>query len=245
MSSPVAAKMNRSTSIRIFAAALIAGVLSAAGAWAEAVRWPLSFSSDLKETGWRLHTPRGKPAAVFSVSEDKALTVSAQAAVSFLYRRVPKAARGATGLTWTWRVDRDVPPTDLSVPGEDDRPLAVHVYFDDTDAGLMQRFAGLFALPASGRALTYVWGSDLPPGTFLANPFMDQGKGVLVVVRPSRATTNRASEWETVRVNLADDYRRAFKRDPEPLRGLAISSDTDDTSTFAQGRIKSVFLTSD
>jgi hypothetical protein len=236
--------MSRLISIRVFPACLIAVVLASAAVRAEVTCWDLPFSDDLRDAGWRLHTPRGKQPAEFSVADGDVLSVSAQSAVSFLYREVPKAARDASGLSWTWRVDQDIPPTDLSTPGADDRPFAVHVYFDDRDAGLLRRFAGLFGLPAGGRALTYVWGGDRPQGTMIANPFMANGQGALVVVRPS-SLDDIGPDWETVRVDLAGDYRRIFNREPVPLRGIAISSDTDDTATSARGRIKNVFLTSD
>ena len=123
----------------------------------------LPFGPDLKANGWNTYTPRGKEPARFSIDTDGALRIQADQAVAFLYRPVPKEAARATALSWQWQVEKDFPPTDLSKPGFDDRPLAVHVFFSDKDAGLLRRLTGSFGrflglpvqagrLPMSGEA---------------------------------------------------------------------------------------------
>ncbi len=111
----------------------------------------LPLGPDLKASGWNTFTPRGKDSASFSIDAEGALQIHAERAVAFLYRSVPSEAAHSTSMTWRWRVDQDFPPTDLSQPGFDDRPLALHVLFADQDAGLLKRLSGplgrFFRLP--------------------------------------------------------------------------------------------------
>lgn len=215
--------------------------------WAVAPAYALdlAFKPDLKAADWKLHTPSGKTAARFTVEEDGSLTVSASQAVAFLYRFVPNEGQQATSLTWDWRVTKDFAGADLSQPGADDRPIAVHVYFSDQKPGLLKRMgrglAGLFGVPVSGRAITYVWGGQQSPETMMANPFMKDGEGVLMIRQSSMAANPEA--WKSEVVDLAADYRAAFGEAPSPVSVIAVSADTDDTGAVAVSQIRSLTLT--
>ena len=213
-----------------------------------AVSWPvmglaetLPLGPGLKANGWNTYTPRGKTPAQFSIGDDGALRIEAEQAVAFLYREVPKDGAQATSLSWLWRVDEDFPPTDLSQPGADDRPLAVHVFFLDQDAGLLKRLTGSFGrflqLPVYGRAITYVWGGSYEPGAMVANPFMPEGDGVLVI---GQASLTEHDDWVRQTVNIAADFEAAFGTTPSRILGIAISSDTDDTGAVSVSRIRDI-----
>lgn len=213
------------------------------------VTWPataetLVFSPDLEQTGWRIHTPRGKQAAQFVVAEEGVLSVTADAAMSFLYTPVPKTDELARTLSWQWRVDEDFPGTDLSIPGQDDRALAVHVYFSDDNPGVIKRLgrgmASLFGVPVSGRAITYIWGGQEPIGTAMPNPFMGDGEGVLIIKRSP--TETEMPQWQMEVVDLASDYHTAFGETAPALRFIAVSADTDDTGAKSRARIKDLRL---
>lgn len=207
----------------------------------------LPFTPDLTATGWKVHTPSGKTAALFTVEGSGGLTVAASQAVAFLYCFIPDEGKGATLLSWDWRVTQDFVGTDLSQPGADDRPIAVHVYFTDQKSGLLKRMgrglAGLFGVPVSGRAITYVWGGQQPPGTMIANPFMKTGEGVLMVLQSSMPTD--AGAWKRETVDLAADYRAAFGEAPSPVSVIAVSADTDDTGASAVAQIRGLTLLPD
>jgi hypothetical protein len=42
--------------------------------------------------------------------------------------------------------------------------------------------------------------------------------------------------WQTVRRNIADDYRRAYGAEPGTLLGVAVMTDTDNTGAKAVGQ---------
>lgn len=201
------------------------------------------FESPLKDANWNIHTPRGKDPAKFMVEEDGVLRVEADGSVSFLYQRVPEDAGAARTLKWRWRVVRDFEPTDLSLPGADDRPIALHVYFSDEESGLGKSLMGglgrMFGFPVSGRVITYVWGGRDVPRTFIPNPFMDEGDGVLIIRQPSGSGE---MEWRLEEADLSQDYKVAFGTDATAVRAIAISSDTDDTAAFAHAEISDLEL---
>lgn len=204
----------------------------------------LAFKPDLKAADWDVHTPSGKTPAHFVVEPDGALTVTASNAVAFLYRFVPDDHKAATSLSWEWQVPQDFPGTDLTSPGVDDRPIAIHVYFTDQKAGLMKRFgrglAGMFGVPVSGRAITYVWGGLQPVGTIMPNPFMKDGEGVLIVRQASK--TAHAESWRREVVDLAADYRAAFNEELAPVSVIAVSADTDDTGAESVAVVRGLKL---
>lgn len=206
----------------------------------------LQFKPDLKAAGWKIHTPRGKAAAQFEVLEDGSLKITAPQAVAFLYRFISKDQGAASSLSWDWRISQSFPATDLSRPGQDDRPLAVHVYFTDQDAGVLSRLgtglAGFFGVPVSGRAITYVWGGLQPEQTILPNPFMDEGDGVLVIRKSGLQRIT--DEWVTETVDLAADYEQAFGEAMPPVSVIAVSADTDDTGATSQALVRDVRLMS-
>lgn len=219
------------------------GLLVAATVTMPATAQNLVFAPDLEQIGWRVHTPRGKQAADFTIDGDGSLDVAAVQAVSFLYRPIPKTDKSPRVLSWQWRVDEGFPGTNLSAPGRDDRALAVHVYFSDQNAGVMRRLtrgvASMFGAPVSGRAITYVWGGQRPVGTVVANPFMDDGEGVLVIKRSSTEVTK---QWVAETIDLVADYRIAFGEQAPPVRYIAVSADTDDTGATSRARIKDLRL---
>jgi hypothetical protein len=55
------------------------------------------------------------------------------------------------------------------------------------------------------------------------------------VLRPADSPTG---EWFEERVDLAKDYRQGFGEDPSNPVQLAISADTDNTSSSSRGLVK-------
>ncbi|MBT6090297.1 MAG: DUF3047 domain-containing protein [Rhodospirillaceae bacterium] len=209
-----------------------------------AVALDLNFTPDLKSAGWRMHVPRGKQAAEFLIESTGSLTVQADSQVAFLYTFVPDDPLPGHTLRWSWRVDKDFPGTNLSDQGSDDRPLAVHVYFADQDAGLLKKMgrgmAAMFGVPVSGEAITYVWGGQRPVGTMIPNPFMDDGEGVLFIRQSPGFTAT--GQWVDETVDLAADYRAAFGGELSAVSVIAVSADTDDTGAQSQAQIRDLQL---
>lgn len=120
----------------------------------------LPASDNLQATGWRLLTFAGIPATRFEQMTDGAIAVDTMSSSAVLYKRLPEDAEGHI-LTWRWKVKKGLPPTDQSRKGADDRPLAVHVWFEPRVAtsGFFKTMVRAFGFDVPGRVLTYTWGA--------------------------------------------------------------------------------------
>jgi len=194
---------------------------------------------ELSQDGWKLLSVPGKAPAHFAQDGPGGIRISAENAVAFLYRPVPGDMGVKRRLAWRWRVDEPVPLTDLSIVGQDDRTLAVHLVFplDPKRLSFFERvdFAvtRIFAPPLAGKVLTYVWGGTQARGEILANPHLE-AHGRIIVLRSGTESTGR---WFMEEIDFAADFRKAFGYSPPQPIFLMISSDSDDTAWRCVGVI--------
>ena len=85
------------------------------------------------------------------------------------------------------------------------------------------------ALAMSGNALPYatlmyIWENRLPEGAVIPHHFSTR---IQMIVAGSG--TKDLGVWHEERVNLFDDYRRAFGEDPPRVKAVGIMSDADNT----------------
>lgn len=195
-------------------------------------------------SGWKTLNIPGKAATEFRAAPDGTIEVSASKSVGFLYRELPKSAAPVTRLSWRWRVDVAPPSTDLSMKGEDDRPLAIHICFDTEDAppsrwSLLDQ-VGKWARtsPLRGKVLTYVWGGTRNRGDRIENPYF-KSKGQIIILRPGDSPTGR---WFMESIDIVADFEKAFGYSPPMVRLIAISADTDDKRGVSAGKVADLKL---
>jgi hypothetical protein len=204
---------------------------------------------DLQAAGWReLAVPR-KPPNRFVGQPDGSIEVISSSSVSRLYRLLQVDLHATPALTWQWRVDEPVPPTDLTHKGEDDTALTIYIGFpwDPERASFTERLKrplveALAGEDAPGRVLAYVFGGKQRRGEVVPSPHLGSA-GFMRVLRPADSPTG---QWFEERVDIAQDYREAFGEDPPRPAQLAISADTDNTSSATRGFVKGLaFLARD
>lgn len=205
----------------------------------------LPFGPDLKTAGWRHHEFSGIKPAWFSALPGGELGVQSEKGASIIGLDVSGMASTLGFLSWEWRVDAAVPPTDLTRKAGADRNIAIHVWFPADDGGMASAVADFFksmaGMPA-GRSLTYIWGGQGPKGEPFINPhYRDRGR--MIILRPADAPTGK---WVTESVDFARDYQRAFGRPPvEPPQYIAISTDSDDTATQTEAAVRRLRFATD
>lgn len=195
----------------------------------------------LKERGWLELLFDNKKPNVFATQSDGAIMVGSDASVSLLYKPVSVDLTETPNLSWTWKVDRSVPPTDLSVKGKDDRALALYISFpfDEARAGFWERFirsivVALKGEDTPGRVISYVWGGEYETGEVIESPYL-KSAGALIALQKAKAQTG---EWVSEQVNIAADYERIFGEPANKPYQIAISADSDDTKSQSIGWIK-------
>jgi Protein of unknown function (DUF3047) len=196
---------------------------------------------DLQAAGWRELEVSGKKANRFVGQPDGSIEIISSSSVSRLYRPLQVDLRATPELTWQWRVDKPVPPTDLTRKGEDDTALTIYVGFpwDPDRASFTERLKrplveALAGKDAPGRVLAYVFGGKQQRGQVVESPHLGSA-GFMRVLRPADSPTG---EWFEERVDLAKDYRQRFGENPSNPVQLAISADTDNTDSSSRGSIK-------
>jgi hypothetical protein len=164
--------------------------------------------------------------------------VRADRSVSLIWRALPEAFWPARKARWSWEVARGVPATDLTRKGGDDRNLALYFVFMPADRARafgarpnLRRLLG----EDQARVLVYVWGGDAARGAVLPSPYLGP-RGRTVVLR------GPAPGRHAERVDLAADHARAFGTPPAALVGLAISADSDDTSSLIEASLSDLVL---
>jgi hypothetical protein len=191
--------------------------------------------------GWTHLDVPNQPAAEFSFSKSGDLMVTAEKSVSFLYRAIsPSTDRSGMVLAWRWRVESGFPSTDLGAKGEDDRPLAIHLWFADKNAAsVFGPLSRLFGYPHISHTITYVLGGDHPPESVIKNPYYENGAIIAI-----RGRQTAAGQWYSEKRDIGADLSRAFpgRTMIKPLKYISISADMDDTGGRSIARITGLTL---
>lgn len=200
----------------------------------------IPIGPDLAALGWREAPFRDKASNRFVGHADGRLEVLTERSVSLLYFPIPVDLAHTPCLTWRWRVDRTMEPTDLTRRGADDRPLAVYVAFPyvAAEAGMGDRLKRLLVEQiegpdAPGRVLIYMWGGTGARGMRFLSPHIGAA-GPMEILRPGDATLGA---WQEERVDVAADYRRAFGTPPPPTQYVAVAGDSDDTRSASAASV--------
>lgn len=202
---------------------------------------PRDLGFDVQEAGWR-HKPLSslKRDTVYQVAQDGGRTVLKAAAdrSASLYVAVLSAPMALpVSLGWSWKTDALVPGADNRDKQREDAPLRVIVALDGDAATLpeaerkrMKRAETLSGTKPPFATLMYIWSDHVPIGTVIPSAHTSQVK-MLVVASGAQGL----GAWQTVKRDLAADYRRAWGSAPGPLLGVGVMTDTDNTGSQAAG----------
>jgi len=197
----------------------------------------------LADQGWReLLFDNKKPNNYFT-HEDGSIIVGTNESVSLLYKEVSVDLAKTPKLSWSWKVDVAIPPTNLRVKGEDDRSLALYVSFpfDYERSTFFERlwydFVSAFrGKDTPGRVISYVWGGDAEPGTVTESPYLKSAGGLITLQRAKSSD----GVWFDETVDIVKDYQRIFGEPANQPYQIAISADSDDTKIPSLGWVRNI-----
>lgn len=193
------------------------------------------------DKGW-VHEPLSKLKrdTVYSLVQEEGKTVlraAADRSASAYVAVLQPPASVPTSLTWRWKTDALVPGADTRERSKEDAPLRVIVSFDGDVASLPeaeQRRVRLGKSVAGGNVpfatLMYIWSDHVPPETIVPSTHTSQVKMLVVASGPAGL-----GSWQSVRRNVAQDYRRAYGAEPGAILSVAVMTDTDNTGEKAVG----------
>lgn len=231
--------MNR----RRFLAAAALGLLPGAGRAAEpvyAMRYSALRGGAPLPPDYRLYAFAGQDRHTgYALVEDEGRTVlraRADASTAGIVRDVRADLARTPLLAWRWKALRVPERADLRTKAGDDYAARLYVIFDLRLARLPfgERFGVTVAriiygedVPAA--ALCYVWATRAAVGMIAPNPYT--GRVRMVVVESGARNLGR---WVAYERDVAADYRRAFGEAPPAVKGVVVSTDTDNTRDTAE-----------
>jgi len=189
-----------------------------------------------KKAGWA-HQPLSKLKrdTAYTLAKEDGRTVllatADRSASLYVTRFEPSLSVPAT-LSWRWKTDALVPGADNRDKNLEDAPLRVIVEFDGDHATLPAAERGGFMranLPYA--VLMYIWSDHVAVGSVITSAHTSRVKMLVIA-----SGEGGLGSWQSVRRNLAEDYRHAFGAAPGPMLGVAVMTDTDNTGTKAVGQ---------
>jgi hypothetical protein len=117
----------------------------------------------------------------------------------------------------------------------DDYPIRIYVMFqyDPSRATLGERIIynatkAIYGKYPPHSTLNYVWTGHNIPERFIVSPYTEKARMVIL-----ERGKDRLGQWVEESVNVLDDYRQTFGKDPPATVGIAVMSDTDNTGESA------------
>lgn len=139
-------------------------------------------------------------------------------------------------LAWRWKIANIVEGADNSVAGKEDAAARIVLAFDGDkdklsfgDRTTMKLASSVYSQELPYATLMYIWSSDAPVGSVIANPHTKRIQ--MIVVASGKAG---AGKWHSVKRNIRDDYRKVFGEEPGTLTSITAFSDSDNTGTTAE-----------
>jgi len=132
-------------------------------------------------------------------------------------------------LHWRWKVEQLSDRGNPSEKSGDDYPIRVYVMFqyDPERATLGERLKYGAARAIYGKypphsTLNYVWTGRNLSDRIIHSPYTD--KAFMIVQEKGK---DRVGQWVEETVNVLEDYRKVFGKNPPATAGIAVMSDTD------------------
>jgi hypothetical protein len=167
--------------------------------------------------------------------EKSVLKAESHASASALVHRRTFNVYDTPRLRWRWKVEQLSDRGDPKEKAGDDYPIRVYVMFsyDPTRATLGERLIygaakAIYSQYPPHSTLNYVWTGRHISERIIQSPYTD--KAFMVVLEKGK---ERVGQWVEELVNVLDDYRKAFGKDPPATAGLAVMSDTDNAGGSA------------
>jgi hypothetical protein len=200
---------------------------------------PLAFAQHLDE--WA-HLPLSKfkndtQYKLVQEAGQQVLRAEADDSASLYALKLKTPSAAFNTLQWRWKTDALIPGADNRDQKREDSPLRVMLSFDGDLASLpeSEQFRIRMSKAISGvelpfATLMYIWSEQHALESIIASAHTNQLKMLVVA-----SGKHGLGAWQSLRRDIAEDYRRAFGSAPSRLIGVSVMTDTDNTGKKAVG----------
>lgn len=143
-------------------------------------------------------------------------------------------------IEWRWRVEEAPTGINHTQRSGDDYPVRLYAFFEYTGEGLSmgnrlqsQAYRALRGQLPPHSAIAFVWAANEVTDTRFPNPYSSR-----VMMRVLRGPETPRGAWRSEKVEILEEYRALFDRDPPeaPMR-LAVMTDSDDSGQSTRAAI--------
>lgn len=205
-----------------------------------------ALPSILETRGWEEITFDRIPQNRYADCGDGCIEVSTTSSASMIGKQISNDLMTLPILNWEWKIENPVTKTDLTLKGEDDRAIAIYITFPydpDTATFSEKLLRPVFELfrgsDSPSRMLSYVWAGFGKPGDTFESPFFG-GVNAMII---GENENSPIGQWQTQRVNVIADHKRAFGFAPRTTEHILISADSDDTGSSNRAWIRNIKFT--
>ncbi len=134
-------------------------------------------------------------------------------------------------LTFKWKINNIYKKGDATTKKGDDYPIRIYVMFkyNPDKASFFQSVKYSTAKTLYGKypphsTINYIWSNKIDKNRIVTSPYTDQAK--MIAVNSGKKNINT---WQTHRLNVLEDYKKAFGKNPPDTVSIAIMTDSDNT----------------
>jgi len=138
-------------------------------------------------------------------------------------------------IKWQWNIENILEKADINTKQGDDYPARIYITFDydieklsSNDRFRAKMYALLHGELPPLATINYVWDNRAAINTIQSNAYSDRVKMIVV-----QTGTSRLNSWLSEQRNIYEDFKAAFGEEPPHINGIAIMTDTDNTSSKA------------
>jgi hypothetical protein len=199
---------------------------------------------------WQVVALPGKRATQYrwiDQGSDRVIEATSDRSASMLRRTINVDTCDSPKMRFSWQVQHLIAGADLTRSEGEDAPVRVILAFDGDHSRLSFRNQALFetAELLTGErppyaTLMYVWDNQAELNSVIVNPRTDRIRDVVLESGPARL-----GHWLSYERDIIADYKLAFGEEPGRLIGMAVMTDSDNTSSKVQARYRNIELVAD
>ncbi|WP_319371702.1 DUF3047 domain-containing protein [uncultured Ilyobacter sp.] len=185
---------------------------------------------------WKAYEfPKIKEHSVYTIVEGEILKTESNASASAIIYKDEFDVYKYPLIQWRWKVDNIIKKGDAKSKDGDDYPIRIYIAFkyDPAYTGLGKRIKYNTAKLLYGdyppdSSLNYIWANKDYKENIIANSYTSEAQMILL----QKGDAN-VGIWKTETVNIIEDYKKAFGKQPPAVASIIIMNDTDNTKEKA------------